>query len=158
MWQNDHWNQVSWLRMPNSGCSLYKVPDKPLRHLCLPTSCWPAHFLLSFLRSKAGSRNTFCSDHLLWKTRREGLVAVKHDGGEAFLCYFPVSIQTQHEAIQTRFIVFLQDDTFSLFTLTLSPTVGDISVENSISNSPLRCCSFPSQMETCISDGSINNI
>lgn len=58
-------------------------------------------------------------------------MTVKRKGGEAFLCHLPVPIQTQHETMQTGFMVFLQDDTFSHFTLMLSPTVCDISVENS---------------------------
>lgn len=89
----------------------------------LPTSFW------SFLRSKAGSGNTFCSG-CLWKARSEGLVTVKHNGDEAFLFYLTVATQAQHETVQSGFIVFLQYDTFSHFKLMLSPTVCHNSVAN----------------------------
>lgn len=118
----------------------------------LPTSC------CSSLRSKARSRNTFCSG-FLWKARSEGPVTdtmeMKHS------CFiFQFYPDSTWDWIQTGFIVFWQYDTSSHFKLMLSPTLCDCSVtqlsdlaQRVLFTSPLLAFSSVDFYSTCIPHG-----
>lgn len=62
-WQNYHWNPGVLPLDPTSGCSLYKLPDKPPWHLCLPTSCCACPLPADLLsRAKLGVETPFARD------------------------------------------------------------------------------------------------